>query len=342
MTGLARFPRGRHAIASVLTLVGLVSTSVAVSGQATPHPYPGNDGPSQLHGTVGYVAPPGWTAQRMPDGTTVLAGTVNPEDRPCEIRMLPLMQAQNDLATQGASLVQAISVANRLGPYLSGRRGDVRDTREEGTSAAGWNYVDLSGQLGQSGITVRALMIQMGSQVLPILGFSKTWKCLGNQSVRDNDVWALFFHSLQVPGSTPDSAHLAQQLVGMWSSASGGAGVSLIFAPNGHFASVAVYQSYALSSTNGMVWEIDRSWKGDGPYSLHGDVLHTENPHGSDVEKNATRYFSIVREPNDNKPGGFQYALLLVERSWDGSATWGFSPSGNFVLHMVKSGGDSH
>jgi hypothetical protein len=41
--------------------------------------------------------------------------------------------------------------------------------------------------------------------------------------------------------------------------------------------------------------------------------------------------------PNDNKPGGFDLVLRMVERSWDGSQTWGFSPGGNFVTHMIKS-----
>lgn len=341
MTDLLHFVRHRYAAAAAATLLGLASNAVGALGQSMPDPMPRADGPTQLHGTVGYIAPPGWMIQRAAGGITVLTGPVKPQDRPCELRMLALRPAENDLATQGAGIVQTVAAASRLGQYHNDRGGDVRDNREEGVSGTGWTYVDLAGQLGQSGITARVLMVRVGNQVLPILGFSKTWNCLGNQAVRDNDVWALFFHSLRVPGYTQDSPQLAQQLVGMWTSASGDAGVSLIFAPNGRFSSVAVYQTYALSSTSGMVWQIDRSWKGDGPYTVHGDVVHSENPHGSDVEKNATRYFSVVRMPNDNKPGGFDYALLLVERSWDGSATWGFSPSGNFVLHMVKSGGGS-
>jgi hypothetical protein len=341
MTELLRFAGRRRAIASAVTLVGLASSTVAALGQPTNDPVPRADGAAQLHGAVGYIAPAGWTIQHAPNGITVLTGPVKPEDRPCELRMLALTAAQNDLATQGANIVQTVATASGLGQYRNGRGEDVRASREEGVSGTGWTYVDLSGQLGQSGITARVLMIRVGNQVLPILGFSKTWNCLGNQAVRDNDVWALFFHSLRVPGYTQESPQLAQQLIGMWTSASGDAGVALIFAPNGRFSSVAVYQTYALSSTSGTVWEVDRSWKGDGPYTVHGDVVHTENPHGSDVEKNATRYFSVVRMPNENKPGGFDYALLLVERSANGSATWGFSPSGNFVLHMVKSGGGS-
>jgi hypothetical protein len=234
-------------------------------------------------------------------------------------------------------MVQQFSNANRLGPYQGQFGRDVRQSREEGISGAGWTYVDLSGQLGQSGITARVLMARMGDQVLPIVGFSKVWNCLGNQSVRDNDVWALLFHSLQLPGYTKDSPQLAQQLVGMWSSASGGAGTSEIFAPNGHFSTVAVYQSYEASSTPGMVWEVDRGWQGEGTYEVQGDRVHTLNAHRTDARKDITRYFSIVRMPNESAPGGYDYVLRLVDRSWDGSRTWGFSPSGNYVTHMKKS-----
>jgi hypothetical protein len=337
MSSFTRVRCVRAALAEGALLASLTSSAVAARGQSMTDPIPRPDGATQLHGAVGYVPPTGWTVQRTPDGATILTGAVRPADGPCEIRMLPLIPAETDLATQGATLVQAIATANRLGPYRTQNGGDVRGTREEGVSGTGWSYVDLSGQLGQSGITARVLMARVGDQALPILGFSKTWNCLGNQAVRDNDVWALFFHSLAVPGYTQDSPQLTQQLVGMWSSASQGAGVSLIFAPNGHFASVAVYQSYASSSTPGMVWEIDRSWQGDGPYTVHADRVHTENPRGSASEKNVTRYFSIVREPDDHAAGGFRYALLLLERSWNGSPTWGFSPSGNFVVHMIKS-----
>lgn len=300
---------------------------------------PRAEGPLQHHGAVTFIAPAGWTVQSAPGGLTVLSHAVNPQDQPCEIRMLPPAAAQGDLAQVGVQLVQGFSTQNRLGPYQGQYGKTVMQSREEGVSGTGWNYVDLSGELGQSGITVRVLMIEIApGQVLPIVGFTKVWNCLGNQAMRDNDVWALLFHSLQLPGYTQDSPKLAEQLVGMWTSASGGAGNADIFAPNGHFSTVAVYQSYQASSTPGYVWEVDRSWQGDGPYEVHGDRLHTRNAKGSDAEHDVTRYFSIVRTPNENKPGGYEYALKIVERSWDGSATWGFNPaSGTFVTHMIKS-----
>ncbi len=40
--------------------------------------------------------------------------------------------------------------------------------------------------------------------------------------------------------------------------------------------------------------------------------------------------------PNDQRPGEFDYVLRMVERSFDGSQTWGFSSSGNYVTHMTK------
>ena len=120
------------------------------------------------------------------------------------------------------------------------------------------------------------------------------------------------------------------------SSTSGSAGNSYTFAENGRFGTVALQQSYAASSTPGMVVETNRSWQGDGPYEVHGDRLHTQNPNGSETEKDVTRFFSIVRMPNDKTPGGFDFVLRVVKRSWDKSQTWGFSPSGNYVTHMIK------
>ena len=323
------------------TSIRLVLCTIAAAATTTFAQTPRPEGSPQRHGEIGFIAPAGWTVQRGPNGITELAHAVNPQEQPCEIRMLPPAAAQGDPAQMGFQMVQAFSNQNRLGPYQGQYGKTVMQSREDGISGTGWNYVDLSGQLGQSGITVRVLMVDMGGgQVLPIVGFTKVWNCLGNQAVRDNDVWALLFHSLQIPGYTQDSPKLAEQLVGMWTSASGGAGNAAIFAPNGHFSTVAVYQSYQASSTPGYVWEVDRSWQGDGPYEVHGDRVHTRNPKGSDTEKDVTRYFSIVRTPNENKPGGYEYALRMVERSWDGSATWGFNPaSGNFVTHMIKSPG---
>jgi hypothetical protein len=340
MTAAIPFRSHFSAMVNAVALVAAAVAAGAASGQSPPDrvtaPTPRPQGPSQVHAGVRYVPPAGWTVQRGPVGLTILTGPVKREDQPCEIRMLPPMPARGDLATQGAALVQDGATANRLGQYLNDRGRDVRLSREEGISGTGWAYVDLSGKLGNTGITARVLIVQMRNQVLPILGYSKTWDCLGNQAMRDNDVWALLFHSLQLPGYTEESPQLAQQLVGTWSSASGSAGNTVTFAPNGRFGTVSVYQSYRPSGTPNMVWEINRSWQGDGPYTVHGDRVHTQNAHGSESEKDVTRFFSIVRTPTD-RPGGFELALRMVQRSWDGSATWGFNPSsGNYVTHMIK------
>jgi hypothetical protein len=324
-----------------VALFALVMASTAAFGQAaadrfaglTPRPV----GPIQLHGTIGYVAPAGWTIKNGPEGVTILTGPVPDNERPCEIWMLPPIPLQGDMADAGVALVQSLGLTKQAGPYHDDRGRDVRLSREEGVSGTGWAYTDLSGQLGGSGITIRVLLAQMNSnQVFPIIGYSKTWDCLGNQAMRDNDVWALLFHSLQLPGFTKDSPQLAQQLIGNWSSASGSAGNSETFAKNGRFGTVSLYQYRTPSSTPGMVWEVNRSWQGDGPYEVHGDRLHTQNPKGSDIEKNVTRFFSIVRMPNNDRPGEFNYVLRVVRRSWDGSQTWGFSPNGNYVIAMTK------
>jgi hypothetical protein len=340
MIASIRFMRHVSTLPISAALFALVMSSAAAFGQSTADRFAGLKprpvGRIQAHGTVGYVPPVGWKVQNGGHGITTLTGPVPSEERPCEIWMLPPMQVQRELATEGAALVESLAATKKFGAYRDDRGRDVKLSREDGISGTGWAYADLSGQLGHSGITVRVLMAQMGRYVLPIIGYSRTWKCLGNQSMRDNDVWALLFHSLQLPGFAKDSPQLAQQLIGTWSSASGSAGNSNVFAKNGRFGSVAQYQSYAQSSTPGMVWEINRSWQGDGPYEVHGDRLHTQNAKGSETERDVTRLFSIVRMPNGERPGEFDYVLRMVQRSWDGSQTWGFSPSGNYVTHMTK------
>jgi hypothetical protein len=329
------------AISRVIAFLALAITSDAFSQAAADRfagVTPGPAGQIRVHGAVRYIAPAGWSVKSGADGVTTLSGRVGSNELPCEIWMLPPMSIRGDLATHGTALVAGTAAAKKFGPYRDDRGGDVRRSREEGISGTGWAYTDLSGQLGNSGITVRVLMARMGKQVLPIIGYSRTWNCLGNQSVRDNDVWALLFHSLQLPGHAQDSPQLGRQLIGTWSSTSGSAGNTEFFSRNGRFGSVALYQSYEASTTPGMVWEVDRSWQGDGPYEVHGDRLHTQDAKAGDSERNVTRLFSIVRTPSDKKPGGFDWVLRMVERSYNGSQTWGFSPSGNFVTHMTLEG----
>lgn len=341
MIASIRFMRRASTLSISTALFTIVMAFTAAFGQSTEDRFAGLTprpaGPVRTHGSVSYVAPKGWKVQNGSDGITTLTGRVAVNDQPCEIWMLPPIPLQGEMSDEGVMLVQSLAATKRFGAYRDDSGRDVRLSREEGISGTGWAYADLSGQLGNSGITVRVLMAQMGNEVLPIIGYSKTWDCLGNQAMRDNDVWALLFHSLELPGFTEDSPKLAKQLIGSWSSASGSAGNNVAFAKNGRFGSVAVYQSYRASSTPGMVWEVNQSWKGDGPYEVHGDRLHTQNKKGSETERDVTRLFSIVRMPNAERPDEFDYVLRMVERSWDGGPTWGFNPtSGNYVTHMTK------
>jgi hypothetical protein len=328
------------ATSCVLALLGATGAGADETGQGAGENFAGVTpkpaGPIHMHGAVRYIAPAGWTVSDGADGVTTLTGRVAQNDLPCEIWMLPPIPAQGDLATEGMALVAGLAATKQFGPYHGELGKAVMDSREEGVSGTGWSFADLSGEAGNSGITIRVLMARLNDgKVLPIIGYSKTWDCLGNQAVRDNDVWALFFHSLQLPGYDRPTPELGKQIVGEWTSIGGGAGVTEIFAPNGHFANVAVYQTY-VANTSGLVWAVNRAWKGDGPYEVHGDRVHTQNPKGSATEKDVTRLFSVVRMPNPSKPTGYDWVLRMVERSSDGSQTWGFSHSGNYVLHMVR------
>jgi len=323
-----------------VALLAFVMASPAAFGQSTVDRFAGliprPVGPIQTHdGIVGYVPPVGWSVRNAGGGATILIGPVPINEQPCQISMLPPVPFQGDLATQGVALVESLGITQRFGPYRDDLGRDVRLGREEGISGTGWEYADLAGQLGRSMITLRVLMARMGNYVLPIIGYSKSRNCLGEVPMRDNDVWALLFHSLQLPGFTQDSPQLAQQLIGTWFSASSGAANSEVFAKNGRFGRVGLYK-LDIPSTPGWVWETTTSWQGDGPYDVHGDRLHTQMARGSETERNVTRLFSIVRMPSNARPGEFDYALRVVQRSPDGSQTWGFSDSDNYVTHMTK------
>jgi hypothetical protein len=290
----------------------------------------------RFHGAVGYIPPAGWTV-RNSNGVTVLAAPGDSLQHPCTILLLPPMPKQRNLAVQGEQVANAMFAAKN-GPYREAEwgRDDVMGSRYEGTSATGWNYVDLWGRLGTKFVFVRTLIAEMGdSQVLPVLGVTDGIDCMGAGVWRDSDVWALLFHSLQMPGHTSETDELKRLLIGAWSSTSGSAGNSDTFAPNGRFGAVSVVQTYQHSATPGMVWEVNRSWSGDGPYEVHGDRLRTQNPRASVAEHDVTRLFSIVRRPTRDHRGQFDYILRVVRHSDTGRVA-GFSPNGNYVLTQTK------
>src|SRR5260370_39556908 len=107
-------------------LFALVIGSAAAFGQAaadrfaglTPRPV----GPIQLHGTIGYVAPAGWTVKNGPEGVTILTGPVPDNERPCEIWMLPPIPLQGEMADQGGMFVQSLGLTKQAGSYHDDRR----------------------------------------------------------------------------------------------------------------------------------------------------------------------------------------------------------------------------
>jgi hypothetical protein len=74
----------------------------------------------------------------------------------------------------------------------------------------------------------------------------------------------------------------------------------------------------------------------EGQVQHHGAVGFI-SPAGWTVQNGGNGITTLTFPPNDNAPGGYEYVLRLVDRSWDGSPTWGFSPGGNYVTHMKKS-----
>ena len=311
-------PRAAVSIAlAVLCVTAANATGADHFAAASPRP----SGSVRRHGAISFIAPAGWTVADGGNGMTTLTGPYR-RTEPCQIVMFPPVPAESDLAAQGIGLVAQIRARyfSNLGPFQDDGGRDVRAAREEGVAAEGWQYVDLFGQFGGGGllngsVKIRVLMARMGHRVLPILGFTKSARCLGNLSWRDNATWLLLFHSLRLPGYEEESHQLARQLLGTWTTVGSSAGVTETYAGNGRFGSVAVYQSYEASNRADMVLEVNRSWQGDGPYAVRGDRLHTENAHASESERNRTRLFSIVRMPKRDRADQFDTVLRVIEHA---------------------------
>jgi len=313
-----------------------VSTlTVALAQQVQTDPLPslvvGPVGQVLRTGGVGFIPPVGWTVTSS-DGVVVMEGPVAPADAPCSAVLLAPMPAGPDSAVQAEALVNGL-LAEKLGPYRSEFEGDVKLTRYEGVSGTGWPYVDLFGQLGRGPVYARVLLARMGTQVVSLMGVTKSRNCMG--AMRENDVWSLLFHSLQLPGFAEDSPQLKQQLLGTWESVSSTVYVSESYAANGHCAKGGAHSTYTESALSpGILLQKTSDWRGDGSYEVHGDRLTTRISRGAYAGYSVTRLFSIVRQPDSNRPDGFSYILRTVDHASE--PTWGFSPNGNYVGALTK------
>jgi hypothetical protein len=292
---------------------------------------------------VGYVPPKGWLV-RQSDSVVVMTGSVPQGYQPCLIAIDPTVRPFGDMAAQLETIVND-SFGRQFGPYHGEDGGDLKADQYQGVAVAGWPYVDLLGQLGNSGLHVRALLARFNERAVAVMGlFSMRWvgagplpphagelasSCLGSYSMRDNDVFLMLFHSLRLPGFSGASPDLAKQLLGSWEKVSSGAGVRVTYAANGQFDDGAVKANYYLSGS-GVIYDVASHFVGDGTYRLDGDRL-TMTRNG----KNRTMLVSVVRRPRRDRPGEYDEILRRVEPTEN--QVWGFGPTGYYVMSYNRS-----
>jgi hypothetical protein len=294
-------------------------------------------------GGVGFMPPKGWSVKQT--GTAaVMIGPVPQGYQPCLIAIDPTVRPVGDMAEQLEAIVNA-DFGRQFGPYRGEDKGDVKADQYQGVAAAGWPYVDLLGQLGNSQIHVRALLARFNDRAVAVMGvFATRWagsgpmpphafelasNCLGSPQVRDNDVFLRLFHSLQLPGFSGASNALARQVLGSWQRVSGGAGVRVSYAANGHFDDGGVKANYYVSG-NGTIYDVPTNVLGNGMYRIDGDRL-TMNRNG----QTQTKLVSVVRRPKRDQPGAYEEILRQVEQT--DSQVWGFGQTGYFVISYSRS-----
>jgi len=254
----------------------------------------------------------------------VMRAPTAPQSPSCAVLLTrPVASDGRHLAVQAEAFVNAavpVSTREKRFEAYRGRAGqDVKLSRYEGISGAGWTYVDLLGNKGSvfdhNFTTIRAMVAQLRSGIVYMVGIAgQGASCMTNQDYRDDYVWSLLFHGLNLPGYAGESPQLKEQLIGRWSRFGGRILLSDEYAPNGRFSNSGVHGSYYRDSVNSsrIRPEVDAQWEGDGSYFVRGDRLTTTSSVGEDAGKAVTHLFSIVRTPAPDRPSGWGYILRVV------------------------------
>ena len=311
------------------------------SGAQSPSIAP--EGQLQSIGGVGFVPPKGWSVRQIGDAAAMI-GPVPQGYQPCLIVIDPTVRPFGDMATQLEMIVNS-NLGRHYGPYHGENGADLKADQYQGLAAGGWPYVDLLGQLGNSGFHVRSLLARFNERAVAVMGlFSTRWvgpgpmpphafeeanNCLGSYNVRDNDVFLTLFHSLRLPGFSGASPELSKELLGSWESTSSSVGVRVTYAANGHFDDGAVKLDYYVSGS-GAIYDVASNFLGDGTYRIDGDRLNMTRNGNS-----RTKLVSVVRRPRRDRPGEYDEILRQVEQT--DNQVWGFGRTGYFVISYRRS-----
>lgn len=266
---------------------------------------------------ISYVAPPGLTEQLASDGLVLNGARVDPQGS-CLIVILPPRAAEADLDAQMLSTLKG---------FFAQSFADLRDIyggtapldfSQRGRSSEGWGWrgvwgflTDLSNQ--PTGSKARILLVELGSTVVPIIGFEASDNtCLDNEVTGTPVTWALLYHSLHFSGFTPSPLPtVEQQLLGKWSIGGTSYFIGETYAANGHYGSASAYQTYQDISPS-EVLQTTTTFLGDGTFQVNGDQLTFVPSNGKPA---STQLFRIVEEKNSARTSGWLPRLYRLQVS---------------------------
>jgi hypothetical protein len=273
----------RGVAALCAALIGSAAAATAITqtrAQPPPRAAWEPSGPRTTWRDISFIVPAGMQGVDKGDfydmsGRGIAGGSLGN----CAIVILGEVPAGADPARQAQDLL--VTAIGGLGQRVANSRGesDLTIDRRAGRSSDGWNWVELSGMLGEAvGSRARIMLIVRGARAVPIIAIATTGNgCVGlagETTPGGNTItWAALYHSLKLAGSPP-SAHLREQIVGRWEGLSAttggqiGASQGETYAANGRYARASMIGGYGPDSDF-----LARGFTGEGRYAVEGNLL---------------------------------------------------------------------
>jgi hypothetical protein len=278
-------------------------------------------GQRQTWNGYSFIAPPNVTASV--DATDAGVSLVTPAisgKGPCFMLIAPLQPAEADADAQALSLLRDSFSTNYKDVAGPSGYASPMDLRQHGVSGAGWEYVEMSGELialdGTNSHNVgRILLARLGTEVGVVIGY-ESWdnRCLDDIN-GTKLTWQRLFYSLQFPSfKGGDTEALGRQLIGKWRISDGTIFIGETYAANGRYGTSATFQTYKdISPTE--ILQTTTTYFGDGVFASKGAQLWKR----SDKGVNESVHFRIVREPNSAVSTGWLPNLYQLELNSSGS-----------------------
>jgi hypothetical protein len=292
---LAKMDLDPHGVGAGSSVSGRAGEESGGTGSVESGPGGSGSGPATLADYI-YEVPPGWVSTNYPDGIVLSSPPPSSATEPCNITLLPIRAASNDIAGD-ANRIFATVFSTFVGHHEYTQNSMVR-----GISPQGWEYFIIKRGIVRPGGNYQAFfgfvcVIKLGDRLAAMSGMSKdplVSSCFG---LNLRDVWPHFFYSLRFRNwnGRSSEAGLMKRMAGVWIMATATAGDRWVFAPNGRYASAAAAQRYAATSSE--VLAITDAYFGNGSWSLKGwNIFFTGDNNKSDTKKG---WYRLEEESKD-------------------------------------------